>query len=76
MSDLLDKLAPFEERFTQLEEKLADPAVAGSAGEYAEVAKEHAALQKDFGSTVIASGCGKSPALNSSLTTAGTPPAR
>jgi peptide chain release factor 1 len=45
MSDLLDKLAPFEQRFAQLEEKLADPAVAGSARDYAEVAKEHAALR-------------------------------
>jgi peptide chain release factor 1 len=45
MSDLLEKLAPFEERFAQLEEKLADSAVVGSAREYAEVAKEHAALR-------------------------------
>jgi peptide chain release factor 1 len=45
MADLLDKLAPFEQRFAQLEEKLADPAVAGSAREYAEVAKQHAALR-------------------------------
>jgi peptide chain release factor 1 len=45
MPDLLEKLAPFEERFAQLEEKLADPAVVGSAREYAEVAKEHAALR-------------------------------
>jgi peptide chain release factor 1 len=45
MSDLLEKLAPFEQRFAELEEKLADPAVAGSAGEYAQVAKEHASLR-------------------------------
>jgi len=45
MSDLLDKLAPFEQRFAQLEEKLADPAVAGSVREYAEVAKQHAAMR-------------------------------
>jgi peptide chain release factor 1 len=45
MSDLLDKLAPFEQRFAQLEETLADPAVASSPGEYAAAAKEHAALR-------------------------------
>jgi len=45
MSDLLEKLAPFEQRFAQLEEKLADPAVASSPGEYAAVAKEHSALR-------------------------------
>jgi len=45
MSDLLDKLVPFEQRFAQLEEKLADPAVAGSARDYADVAKEHAGLR-------------------------------
>jgi len=45
MSDLLDKLAPFEQQFAQLEEKLADPAVVGAPREYAEVAKQHAALR-------------------------------
>jgi peptide chain release factor 1 len=45
MSELLNKLAPFEQRFAELEEKLADPAVAGSPAEYAEVAKEHASLR-------------------------------
>ena len=45
MSNLLDKLLPFEQRFAQLEERLADPEVAASAGEYAEVAKEHASLR-------------------------------
>jgi peptide chain release factor 1 len=45
MSDILNKLVPFEQRFAQLEEKLADPAVAGSARDYAEVAKEHAGLR-------------------------------
>ena len=45
MSELLNRLAPFEQRFAELEEKLADPAVAGSPAEYAEVAKEHAALR-------------------------------
>jgi peptide chain release factor 1 len=46
MSELLDKLVPFEQRFAQLEERLADPEVAASAGEYAEVAKEHASLRE------------------------------
>jgi peptide chain release factor 1 len=45
MWDLLDKLAPFERRFAELEEKLADPAVTGSPAEYAQVAKEHASLR-------------------------------
>jgi peptide chain release factor 1 len=45
MSDLLNKLAPFEQRFAELESKLADPAVAGSPAEYAEVAKEHGSLR-------------------------------
>jgi len=45
MSDILSKLTPFEQRYAQLEEKLADPAVAGSARDYAEVAKEHASLR-------------------------------
>jgi len=46
MSELLDKLAPFEQRFARLEEKLADPEVAASAGAYAETAKEHASLRE------------------------------
>jgi peptide chain release factor 1 len=45
MSELLNKLASFEQRFAVLEKKLADPAVAGSPAEYAEVAKEHASLR-------------------------------
>jgi peptide chain release factor 1 len=45
MSDLLGKLEPFEQRYAQLEETLADPAVAGAPGEYAAAAKEHAALR-------------------------------
>jgi peptide chain release factor 1 len=45
MSDLLDKLVPFEQRYAQLEEKLADPEIAASAGAYAETAKEHASLR-------------------------------
>jgi peptide chain release factor 1 len=46
MSDLLHKMVPFEQRFAQLEERLADPEVAASPGEYAEVAKEHASLRE------------------------------
>ncbi len=46
MPELLDKLAPFEQRFAQLEEKLADPEIAASAGAYAETAKEHASLRE------------------------------
>ena len=45
MSELLNKLSPFERRFSELEEKLADPAVASSPADYAEVAKEHASLR-------------------------------
>jgi peptide chain release factor 1 len=45
MSELLERLVPFEQRFAELGEKLADPAVAASAGEYAVVAKEHASLR-------------------------------
>ena len=40
MSDLLQKLAGFEENAARLEEQLADPSVAGAPGKYAEVAKE------------------------------------
>jgi peptide chain release factor 1 len=45
MSDLLEKLAAFEQRHAQLEERLADPAVAASPGEYKQVAVEHASLR-------------------------------
>jgi peptide chain release factor 1 len=45
MSELIEKLVPFEQRHAQLEERLADPEVAASAGDYAEVAKEHASLR-------------------------------
>jgi len=45
MSDLLENVAAFEERSRHLEERLADPAVAGSPGEYAPIAKELAALR-------------------------------
>ncbi len=45
MSDLLDKIAVFEERAARLEEKLADPGLAGSPQEYAKVAKELAGLR-------------------------------
>jgi peptide chain release factor 1 len=40
MSDLLDKVSIFETKAGQLEEKLADPAIASSPAEYASVAKE------------------------------------
>jgi peptide chain release factor 1 len=45
MSDLLENVAAFEERARHLEERLADPAVAGSPGEYAPIAKELASLR-------------------------------
>ncbi len=40
MSDLLERISVFEAKAGQLEEKLADPAVASSPSEYASVAKE------------------------------------
>ncbi len=40
MSDLLDRVAIFESKAAELEEKLADPQVASSPAEYASVAKE------------------------------------
>jgi peptide chain release factor 1 len=40
MSELLDKLAVFEDKAGRLEERLADPAVASSPNEYASIAKE------------------------------------
>ncbi len=40
MSDLLDRVAIFESKAAELEEKLADPQVASSPAEYAAVAKE------------------------------------
>ncbi len=46
MPELLDKLAPFEQRFAQLEERLADPEVAASAGAYAETAPWRADLER------------------------------
>ncbi|MDH3211506.1 MAG: peptide chain release factor 1 [Myxococcales bacterium] len=45
MADLLDKIAVFEGRAAQLEAKLADPAVASSPSEYAEIAKELARVR-------------------------------
>jgi peptide chain release factor 1 len=45
MSDLLENVAAFEERARYLEERLADPAIAGSPGEYAPIAKELASLR-------------------------------
>jgi peptide chain release factor 1 len=45
MSDLLDRIASFEERAARLEARLADPALAAQPGEYATVAKELKALR-------------------------------
>ena len=45
MSDLLDNLRVFDERAAQIEEKLADPTVARSPGQYAPLAKELAGLR-------------------------------
>ena len=45
MSDLLDRIASFEERAARLEARLADPALAAQPGEYAGVAKELKALR-------------------------------
>jgi peptide chain release factor 1 len=45
MSDLLARIAEFEARAKGLEERLADPAVAASPKEYAQVAKEFSAVR-------------------------------
>jgi len=45
MSDLLDKIAIFESKVGELEERLADPQVACSPAEYASVAKELARVR-------------------------------
>jgi peptide chain release factor 1 len=45
MSDLLDKIAVFEEHARQLEEQLADPSLARDRKAYAEVARELAGLR-------------------------------
>src|SRR5262245_35470659 len=45
MSDLLDRIASFEERAARLEMRLADPVLAAQPGEYAGVAKELKALR-------------------------------
>jgi peptide chain release factor 1 len=45
MAHLLDKIAVFESRAAQLEEKLADPTVAASPSEYAGIAKELARVR-------------------------------
>ncbi|MFQ5417540.1 MAG: peptide chain release factor 1 [Myxococcota bacterium] len=42
---MLEKLTPFEQRYAQLEERLADPAVAASPAEYKEAAVAHASLR-------------------------------
>ena len=46
MSDLLDKIAVFEEHARQLEEQLADPSLARDRKAYAEVARELAGLRR------------------------------
>jgi peptide chain release factor 1 len=53
MSDLLENVAAFEERARHLEERLADPAVAGSPGEYAPIAKELASLRPTVGAATV-----------------------
>jgi peptide chain release factor 1 len=45
MSDLLDKIAGFEERAARIEAQLADPALAARPGEYGKLAKELAGLR-------------------------------
>jgi peptide chain release factor 1 len=45
VSDLLDRIASFEERAARLEARLADPALAAQPGEYVGVAKELKALR-------------------------------
>jgi peptide chain release factor 1 len=45
MSGLLDSISVFEDRARRLEQRLADPAVASAAGEYAQVAKELSGLR-------------------------------
>jgi peptide chain release factor 1 len=53
MSDLLENVAAFEERARHLEERLADPSVAGSPGEYAPIAKELASLRPTVGAATV-----------------------
>ncbi len=45
MSDLLDRIASFEERAARLEARLSDPVLAAQPGEYAGVAKELKSLR-------------------------------
>ncbi len=45
MSDLLDRIASFDERAARLEARLADPALAAQPGDYATVAKELKSLR-------------------------------
>jgi len=45
LSDLLDRIASFEEHAARLEARLADPALAAQPGEYGRVAKELKALR-------------------------------
>jgi peptide chain release factor 1 len=44
--ELLEKIEAFEQRANRIEEQLADPAIAGQAGEYARLAKELASLRQ------------------------------
>jgi peptide chain release factor 1 len=45
MSELLSKIQPFADRAAQIEERLADPAVAANPAEYAKLAKELSGLR-------------------------------
>jgi peptide chain release factor 1 len=45
LSDLLDRIASFEDRASRLEARLAEPALAAQPGEFAQVAKELKALR-------------------------------
>ena len=45
MSELLSKIQAFADRAAQLEERLADPAVASNPAEYAKLAKELSGLR-------------------------------
>jgi peptide chain release factor 1 len=45
LSDLLDRIASFDERASRLEARLADPALAAQPGDYAQVAKELKSLR-------------------------------
>ena len=62
MSDLLEKIAAFEERAQQLEERLADPTVASNPAEYGKLAKELSGLRPMAdAASVPRPGCARSP---------------